>query len=165
MSTLKVNTINNLSSTGSANQVFYRNGSNVVSGSSNLTFDGTTLTAPTFNGNATTATTATTASSCSGIVYNQNTNSNSITLTLPSGTWVVEFFFTAELASYITSNVIIDGVTIYTLPATGDPAGTAHRPSFAIATVTGGRTITCSCASDSYQLSTRRCVVKGTRIA
>jgi hypothetical protein len=44
MSTLRVNSIDNLSGTGgSANQVFYRNGSNVLSGSNNLTFDGTTL--------------------------------------------------------------------------------------------------------------------------
>ena len=43
MSTLRVNTINNLSSTGSANQVFYRDSNNVVSGSNNFTFDGTNL--------------------------------------------------------------------------------------------------------------------------
>ena len=43
MSTLRVNKIDNLSSSGLANQVFYRNGSNIVSGSNNLTFDETNL--------------------------------------------------------------------------------------------------------------------------
>lgn len=43
MSTLRVNTIGNLSSTGSANQIFYRDSNNVVSGSNNLTFDGNNL--------------------------------------------------------------------------------------------------------------------------
>ena len=44
MSTLRVNSIDNLSGTGgTANQVFYRNGSSTLSGSNNLTFDGTNL--------------------------------------------------------------------------------------------------------------------------
>lgn len=43
MSTLRVNTIDNLSGAGLANQIFYRDSNNVVSGSNNLTFDGTNL--------------------------------------------------------------------------------------------------------------------------
>jgi hypothetical protein len=38
MSTLRVNTIGNLSSVGSANQVFYRDSSNIVSGTNNFVF-------------------------------------------------------------------------------------------------------------------------------
>jgi hypothetical protein len=43
MSTLIVNTIGNSSSIGSPNRVYYRNSENIISGSDNLTFDGTNL--------------------------------------------------------------------------------------------------------------------------
>jgi hypothetical protein len=43
MSTLRVDTVGNLSSIGSPNRVYYRNTNNVISGSDNLTFDGTNL--------------------------------------------------------------------------------------------------------------------------
>lgn len=118
-------------------------------------------------GNATSATSATTASSCSGIVYAQG-SSNSINLTLPSGTWVVEFFYTARLSGFSSASfsMSIDGVEIYS--SSQDPG--SYIPLFGIATVSGGRTINCIVESfGSKFLSTgqsnRRAVVKAIRIA
>ena len=121
------------------------------------------------------ATTATTASSCSGIVYAQG-SSNSINLTLPSGTWVVEFFYTARLTvvSSIGSSGVppasfrmsIDGVVIYSSFQDTD----SYIPLFGIASVSGGRTINCIVETFGDRGTTpstnnRRAVVKAIRIA
>ena len=121
------------------------------------------------------ATTATTASSCSGIVYAQG-SSNSINLTLPSGTWVVEFFYTARHSSNSASGTFrmsIDGVVIYSTSRTtvvSDIPSESYIPLFGIATVSGGRTINCiveSFGDRGAPISTgsSRVVVKAIRIA
>jgi hypothetical protein len=129
------------------------------------------------------ATSATTASSCSGIVYAQG-SSNSINLTLPSGTWVVEFFYTARLTPInnlgssgvpdASFRMSIDGVVIYSsfqdridlLFGSASP----YIPLFGIVSVSGGRTINCIVETFGDRGTTpatdnRRSVVKAIRIA
>ena len=113
------------------------------------------------------ATTATTAASFSGIVFNQNANSNSITLTLPSGNYFVEFYYTTHLSNGINATMVIDGTNVQTSSAYSYD-GTYYLPMFgALNNVSGNRTITCSITNGIGfpNNDAQRCMVKAMRIS
>jgi len=106
------------------------------------------------------------ASACSGVIYAQNQGSMSINLFLPSGTWVVEMFYTGHYNNYPPLTMVIDGASIYATPNNGDPQGTSYIPLFGISTVSGGRTIACVISGQQVSYpGSERIVVKAIRIS
>ena len=93
------------------------------------------------------------------IVQNENTDSDSITLVLPTGTWMVRADFTYHQTAVGNSTLTIDGDQVLSTPSIGDTAGTSQDVLFGYKSCSGGRTITCSAGTSNAYATSRRFMV------
>lgn len=93
------------------------------------------------------------------IVHNENTDSDTITLVLPAGTWMVRADFTYHQTAVRTSTLTIDGDQVLSTPNIGDTAGTSQAVLFGYKLCSGGRTITCSAETSNAYATSRRFMV------
>jgi fibronectin-binding autotransporter adhesin len=101
------------------------------------------------------------------ILHTSNVGSSSINLTLDSGTWFVEFYYTTHVFELNSAmSMRIDGTVVQTTPVLEDYQGTYYVPMFGADYVTGSRTITCSIsgAITEPDANVQRCMVKATRV-
>jgi hypothetical protein len=72
-------------------------------------------------------------------------NGDSVNITLPSGTWVLEAHATFHQTVWHDASLIIDGTTVHSVPDLGDQEGTGYLVLFGAKQVSGGtRTISIS---------------------
>ncbi len=93
------------------------------------------------------------------IVQNENTDSDSITLVLPTGTWIVRADFTYHQTAVGNSTLTIGGDQVLSTPSIGDTAGTSQDVLFGYKSCSGGRTITCSAGTSHAYTTSRRFMV------
>jgi len=100
------------------------------------------------------------------ILHAANAGASSITLTLGSGNYFVEFYYTTHLSDGINAIMVIDGTNVQTSAAYSYD-GTYYLPMFgAKSDVSGSRTITCSITNGLGfpNAGAQRCMVKATRV-
>jgi hypothetical protein len=90
--------------------------------------------------NGTTWTSAAPAS----IILTSSVNTNSTTLALSSGSWNVQAYYRYYDDNFPDISLIIDGVTVDSVPNKGDPTGSSYIMLMGTTIVSGGRTITIS---------------------
>jgi len=105
------------------------------------------------------------------ILHESNAGSNSINLTLDSGTWFVEFHYRTFVSSIFNQfppmDMVIDNTVVQTTPFAFQLFDFGYVPIFGATYVSGSRTINCyitNVPSQGEDLNLQRCMVKATRI-
>jgi hypothetical protein len=89
--------------------------------------------------------------------------SNSTTITLGAGTWFVSAWYRYYDDDFPAISLVIDGVTVDSVPNLGDPTGTSYIVLFGGTQLSGGRTITVS-ATSAGTASSRRIFVNAIKV-
>jgi hypothetical protein len=127
-----------------ANSVVLGNGTSALSGN---------LVAPSTSGNLLTSNGTTWTSAFPTLFVSSNVAAKTTTLTLAAGTWLVQAHYRDYNDALPATSLIIDGVTVDSIPSRGDPSGTDYIPLFGLTTVSGNRTITISVSGGSTSSS------------
>ena len=126
-----------LNNTGNANQVLYKNSSNVATTSPNLTFDGSSLSAATFVGNLTgTATTATNANNINISATTSSDTSTSVVLVANQSTGNQSPF----IDSGLTYNANTDALTATTFNGNLNGSAITLGTEISLNTISGATT-------------------------